>query len=50
MIINYVLAAFLIIFGLMGLFPSRLPDWLPYALALAAGVLILVLGWRDRRP
>lgn len=39
---NYVLAAFLIVFGLSTLFSVAIPMWVVGLLALAAGILLLV--------
>ncbi len=40
----YALAAFLILFGIMGLASTSIPHWVLALLALIAGVLVLVEG------
>jgi hypothetical protein len=45
---TYVLAAFLLVFGVTLIISTQIPDWVAGVLAIAAGILLLVdRGWRQ---
>lgn len=47
---KYVLAAFLLLYGVIVIFDPAIPKWVLGLVALAAGVVILVEGIRTKPP
>lgn len=44
----YLLAAFLLLYGLTGLVSTQIPPWITHGIALAAGLAVLVEKLREK--
>lgn len=46
---NILIGIWLILFGVMALFSSKVPDWVVPVAAIGIGLIVLAGGWRGRK-